>query len=145
MSSSCDDSSRRIRDSRSRARSGNDRCVRTYCSQSRTGTPHHRFHSGDERLPRLALLHQDAPSFWHEPVETSPPLAWLLDPAALDPAAVLEAEQCGVERGEGEGQLPARARLNQFPDLVAMAGTGLEQRQDEHLAAALLELGAEHC
>src|SRR6476661_3803165 len=88
---------------------------------------HDCFHGGDERLPRLALLRQHAASLWHEPVETSPALTWLLDPAAFDPAAVLEAQQRGVERGEGERQPPSRARLDQLADLVAMPGTSLEQ------------------
>src|SRR3954468_15388766 len=133
-----------MRNSRSRARSGNDRWSRTYRSQSRTGGPHDCFDGPDERLPGLPLLAQDAAPLRREPVEASAPLTRFLNPAALDPAAVLEAEQRGVERWEGKRQLPARAGLDQLADLVSVARTSLEQRQDEHFAAALFQLRAEH-
>ena len=55
--------------------------------------PHHPFHGFDERVPSLALLDQYAASLRREPIEASPPLAGLLDPAALDPAAALEAKR----------------------------------------------------
>src|SRR4029450_7595866 len=126
------------------ARPGNDRCVRTYCSQSRTRGSHHRFHGVDEGLPGLALLGQLPASLRCEPVEASPPFSRLLDPPALDPAAVFEPKERRVEGGEGEGQPSARARLDQLADLIAMAGTSLQQRQDEHLAAAFLQFRAEH-
>src|SRR3954471_16955735 len=98
-----------MRNSRSRARSGNDRWSRTYCSQSRIGGPHHCFYGADECFPGLPLLAQYAAPLGREPVEAPAPLTRLLNPAALDPAAVLEAEQRGVERREGKRQLPARA------------------------------------
>src|ERR671924_659805 len=98
----------------------------------------------DEGFPGLPLLGQYAASRGREPIEASSPLACLLDPAAFDPAAVLEAEQRGVERGKSERQLAARARLNQLANLISVAGTTLEQRQDEHLDAALFQFRAEH-
>src|SRR5918912_1780781 len=101
------------------------------------GGPHHRLDRADERRPGLPLLGQLAASCRREPVETAPPLARLLDPAALDPAAVFETEQRGVERGEREGQPAARARLDQLADLVPVPRTGFEQRLDEHLDAAI--------
>src|SRR4029453_1588816 len=143
-SSSCDDSSRTIRDSRSRTRPGSDRCARTYRPQSRTRRPHHRFHRVNEGLPRLTLLGQLPAPFRGEPVKTSPPLARLLDPAALDPPPVFKAEERRVECGEREGQPPPRSCLDQFADLVAVPGASLEQREDEHLATAFLQFRAEH-
>src|SRR5262249_41922710 len=131
--------------SRSRVKPGNDRCALTNRSQSRTRGSHHRLHGVDEGLPGLTLLGQLPASLRREPVEASTPLARLLDPAALDPAAVLETEERGVERRQGERQPAARAGLDELADFVPMAGPGLEQRQDEHLGAAFLQFCAEHC
>src|ERR687898_1542888 len=105
-----------MRDSRARARSRSTRWLRTYCSQSRMGGPHDSLDGADEGLPGLALFGQHAASLWREPVEAPSPLTCLLDPAALDPAAVLETQQRGIERRKGERQLPARPRLDQLAD-----------------------------
>ena len=53
---------------------------------------------GDVRLPGLLLLGEDAPTLGCQTVEAAFALTGLLDPAAFDPAAVLEPEERGVER-----------------------------------------------
>ena len=97
--------------------------------QSRMRGSHDRSYRADERFPGLALLGQYAAPRWREPVEASSPLAWLLDPAALDPAAVLQTEQRGVERGEGERvSLSAPESARRFDTCpVPVTGTSLEQ------------------
>src|SRR5262245_7469253 len=70
-------------------------------------------HRLDERFPGLALAGEDAPALGREAVEAAPPLAGLLDPAAAQPAALLEAVEQGVERRDVELQPPVRPRLDQ--------------------------------
>jgi len=48
-------------------------------------------------FPRLLLLGKHAPAFGGKTVEAAFPLTCFLDPAALDPAAVLEPEEREVE------------------------------------------------
>ena len=93
---------------------------RTKASQSRTARPHHVVDGGDVGRPGLPLLRQRAPAFGRQPVEAALALAGLLDPAALDQAAVLEPQQGRVERRQREGQPPAGSRLDQLADLVAV-------------------------
>ena len=85
-----------------------------------------------------------APPFRRETVKAALALPGLLDPTPFDPAAVLEPQQRGIERRQRELQTAAGARLDQLADFITVARTRLEQRQDEHLGAALLELRAEH-
>src|SRR5262245_55852604 len=73
---------------------------------------------GDEPPPVGALLGEHAPPGLGDPIVAAPPLAGLLDPASLDPAAILEPVQRGVERREREPAAPARARLDELRDLV---------------------------
>src|SRR6185295_10955172 len=118
--------------------------TRANSCQSRIADAHHVVDGGDVGLPRRALLRQHAPALTREPVETALALARLLDPTALEPPAVLEPEQRRVQRGQREGQPPARPGLDELADLVAVPGSGLDERQDQHLDAALLEFGTEH-
>src|SRR5262245_38742355 len=80
-------------------------------------------HRLDECLPGLALADEDAAALGGEAVEAAPPLAGLLDPAAAQPAALLEAVEQGVERCDVELEPPVRPRLDQLADLVAMPRT----------------------
>src|SRR5215471_8933243 len=52
---------------------------------------------GDETAPVGPLLRQDAAPGFRDAVMATAPLAGLFNPAPLDPAAVLEAVQRGVE------------------------------------------------
>jgi len=62
---------------------------------------------------------------------------------SVTPAAFLEAIAQRVERVDMEGQLPLRARVNQLAELVAVARPRLQQRQDEELGGAALQLAIE--
>src|SRR2546428_5495003 len=56
----------------------------------------------EELAPFLALGRQHCPALVGDPVVAPPALARLLDPAALDPLALFEFVESGVERGEVE-------------------------------------------
>src|SRR5688572_20744656 len=85
-------------------------------------------HGLDERLPRLDLCAEHAATLGGDFVESAPPFAGLLDPGSLDPASFLEAIQQWIQRIDVERQEPARADVDQFAELVAMAGLRVEQR-----------------
>src|SRR5688572_24550101 len=133
-----------MRASRSGTSWGSERWFRTKAAQSRIAGLHHRVDRRNVVLPCLALPGEHASSFRGEAVEASLPLAGLLDPSPLDPAAVFEAQQRGVERGEREGQAAARARFDQLADFVAVPRPRVDQRQDQHLGAAFFEFRTEH-
>ena len=67
------------------------------------------------------------------------PLPGLLDPAPLDQPAGFHPVEQRIERGGVKGQDAVRPLLDQLGDLVAVARALLEQRQDQHLGAALLQ------
>jgi hypothetical protein len=56
---------------------------------------------------------------------------------------MLEPVEQRIERGCLEADLPSRALVDQLADLITMAGPVLDQRQDEELGAAFLELAIE--
>src|SRR5262245_2817569 len=94
----------------------------------------------DEGVPGLALLRQRLLACRREAVEAATALPRLLDPRALDPAALLEAIEQGVERVQMEDQPPAGLRVDQLAELVAVPWPGFEHRQEQQLSRALLEL-----
>src|SRR4051812_27695803 len=98
----------------------------------------------DELAPIVPLCRQDVAPLRGQAVETAAPFARLLDPLAGDPAALLEAVEQRIERGDLELQPPAGSLFDQLADLVAMPRPRLDQRQDQQLGAALLELPVEH-
>src|SRR5688572_27595680 len=87
---------------------------------------------------------ESSPAVCGEPIEAPFALAGLLHPPSLDQAAVLEPQQGGVERRQRKTQAPAGPRFDELPDLVSMPRPGLQQRQDQHLGAALLQFRTEH-
>src|SRR4051812_22930154 len=107
-----------MRDSRSGVSPGSVSRARTNAFQSGIAALQHRVDREDVRSPRLSLLGEHPPALRREPIEASLPLARSLDPAALNPAAVLEPEQRRVERRQRELQTPSRARLNQLANLI---------------------------
>src|SRR5579871_5145927 len=117
--------------------------ARTNARQSRTAGPHHIVDGGDVGPPRLALAREHPPAKSREPIEAAVPRAGLLDPAALDPAPRLQAQERGIERRQREGQPSARSRLDELADLIAVARPILDQGEDQHVQAALLDLGRE--
>src|SRR5688572_5533175 len=97
----------------------------------------------DEALPRLALARERAPPVGGERVEAAPPLPRLLDPAPLQPATLLEAVEQWVQRGDVELEQPLRPRLDELADLVTVTRTVLDDREDDQLRGAFLELAVE--
>src|SRR5438128_10745014 len=71
-------------------------------------------HAGHELRPRAALLLQHLLAFGGHPVVATASLSRLLDPAALNPAAVLEAIEQGIERRGLEPHGAARPRVEQL-------------------------------
>ena len=105
-----------------------------------------RIHAGhlaerrDEPAPVFALFRQDRAAGLGDAVVAAPALAGLLDPASLDPAAVLEAVERGVERREREAEVAAGALFDQLRDLVAVVRFVLDHREDHDFGAAFLGL-----
>src|SRR5688500_9145352 len=93
----------------------------------------------DELLPRLFVLLEHAAAFGREVVEAPPPLAGLLDPAPLEPAALLEAIEQRVQRRDVELDLAAGAQLYELADLVAVTRARLDDRQHDELGGAFLQ------
>src|SRR5688500_12022347 len=133
-----------MRRSRSAVRVSSERRARTYAVQSRTAALHHRVDGGNVLAPRSALLVQHAASFCRQPVETAFALTGTLDPASLDQATAFEPEQRWIQRRERKRQPAAGAGLDQLADLISVPRARLEQRQDQHLDAALLQFRSEH-
>ena len=74
-----------------------------------------------------------------DPVVAAPPLARLLDPAPAQPAAILEAVQRRVERGEREAwSVPSDRASICLRNVVAVERLILDERQDQELRAAFL-------
>src|SRR5258706_4066230 len=96
-----------------------------------------------ELAPRAALRREDARTGGGQPVVAAPALARFLDPAADDPAALLEPVQQRIQRGDAEFQHAARSRLDQLAQVVAVARLIFDERQDEELGAPLLELAVQ--
>jgi hypothetical protein len=80
-----------------------------------------------ERRPGLALLSQHAPTLRRDFVEAAASLVGLFDPGPLDPSTLLEAIQQGVEGINVKRDLAAGARVDQFTQLIAVAGSRVEQ------------------
>src|SRR5262245_16305207 len=96
-SSRCWDSSSMISFSRVDESRSEARRARTCARQSGMLASRHAPYRLHERLPGLSLLGEHAPSRGRDPVEATAALVGLLDPGALDPAALLQAIQEGVE------------------------------------------------
>src|SRR4029079_18764653 len=113
------------------------------------------FHSGmfgscdllnrvDELAPVAPLRGEDLAPFDGQAVEAPPALAGFLDPPPGDPAALLEAVEQRIERRHLELEAAARALLDQLADFIAVPRPRLDQRQDQQLGAAFLQLPVEH-
>src|SRR5262249_47802392 len=97
----------------------------------------------NELAPGAALRGEDGGARRRETVVASPALAGLFDPPPLNPAAFLEAVEERIERGDAKRDDAARADLDQLAQVVAMPRLVLDERQDQQLGAALLQLAVE--
>jgi hypothetical protein len=100
----------------------------------------HGLHKGGPRFP---LLREDAPAFRRDLVKPTASLVGLFDPCPLDPPTLLEAVEQRIERIDMERQLPTGPRVDQLTQLVAVSGPRVEERQDEQLGGAALQLAVE--
>src|SRR5688572_25518082 len=100
-------------------------------------------HGAHEALPGFSLAREHAAAFGCQRVEAPAALPRFLDPLALQPAAFLEPIQQWIQRRGVKLQLAARARPDELADLVAVAWPRLENRQDDELRGALLQLAIE--
>src|SRR5262245_10157978 len=125
-SSRCCESSSTISCSRVGESRNDDRRGRTCCAHSGMFVARDAPHGLHECCPGLPLLGEDAPPFRRHFVEPAAALVGLLDPRALDPAALLESIEQGVEGVEMKLQLAARPCLDQFAQVVPVPGTRVE-------------------
>ncbi len=100
-------------------------------------------HGFDELSPALALGREHLPTVGGQTVVPSPALTRFLDPSSENPPAGLEPVEQRVQGGDLKAQRAVRSRLDQFPDFVAMTLAALDERENQQLAGALLELTAE--
>src|SRR5580658_5428749 len=105
--------------------------------------PHNPVDRGHKLLPGIALGCEEFAPGWRQPVAASAALAVFLQPAAGDEAAVLQAEQDGVQRPDAEADLAAGTFFNQLADIVPMARAAFEQRENQQLGAALVQVAIE--
>src|SRR5690606_26768219 len=95
-------------------------------------------HRVDEARPGFALAREYAATFRGQRIEAAAPLAGLLDPAALQPAALLQPIQQRVQRSDVKADAARGAVLDQLADLVAVSCACLDDRKDDQLRRALL-------
>src|SRR5262249_8890415 len=82
---------------------------------------------GDEFLPALPVVLERRLAFRRDAIEAAAPLAFLLDPAPGDPAAILHAVEQGIERRDVKTQHALRPRGDQLAQLVAVSLLVFEQ------------------
>jgi hypothetical protein len=86
--------------------------------------------------PFLPLRGQHLAPFVGDLVIAPAALTCLFDPASLNPLALFELVQRGVEGGEVEGERAARSLFDQLSQLVAVARLVVEKRQHHQLGSA---------
>src|SRR5438132_5676244 len=91
----------------------------------------------EELSPFLPLRGQHVAARVRDSVVTSPPLASLLDPAALDPLAFFEFVERGIERGEVEGERAAGSFFDELCQLIPVTRLIVEEGEDDEFGRAL--------
>ena len=95
-------------------------------------------HGLDKGFPRLALAREHAATLGCQRIETPAALAGLPDPATLQPLALFQPVQQGIQRGDMKLELALRAGFDQFADFIAVARTALDDGKNDQLGRALL-------
>src|SRR5690242_677873 len=139
-SSRCCDSSSMISASRVGERETEERRARISGVQSGMLPSRDEAHGLDEAVPGLLLLREHTSAGGGQPVEPSPALPRLLHPGPLDPAALFEAVEQGIEGVDVEDEPPVRARFDQLAQLIPMARPVVEQREQQQFCRSLLQL-----
>ena len=98
--------------------------------------------SGHEIAPPRSLFRENLPSRPGEAIVAPAALTRFLDPLAFQPATFLEAVQQRIQSGGTEPKRPVRSRFDQLADLVTVALSRFDERQDQQLGAALLSIRA---
>src|SRR5579872_3077006 len=94
------------------------------------------FHPGDamdgldERLPAFALPGQDLTALGGQTVVAAAALALFFHPASLNPAALFQAVEQGIERSGVKAEGARGALFDQLADFVAVTGAGFHQGED---------------
>src|SRR5262245_18279553 len=112
--------------------------------QSGTFCSHNPVDGGDEGLPAAALLGQDAAARRREAITAAAALVRPFDPAALNPAALLEAVEQRIQRRNIEAHRSPGSALDELRDVVAVSRAGLHERQDQQLGAAFFHFPIEN-
>src|SRR3954452_17297298 len=99
---------------------------------------------GDELAPLVTLVGQGAASKRRQLVEAAAALAGLLDPLPFHQLLALQTVQQRVEGGHVKLQLVFRLGVDELRELVAVAGAPVEESEDDHLGAALLNVCDRH-
>src|SRR4030095_7345344 len=96
---------------------------------------------GDERGPSSALCAKRLPADSSETVITAAPLSRVFDPSPVDPLAILELVEQGIERRHVERQQPARFARDLAGDVIAVELAVFERGENEDFGAALARRG----
>src|SRR5947209_13438003 len=86
-----------------------------------------------ELRPPIPLARQLGLSHHRQPVVFRPLFGLTYAPLGLQPPALLQAVQCGVERASFDLEHVVGLRANGLADAVAMLGPPLEGPKDEHV------------
>src|SRR5439155_24460021 len=111
-----------------------------HCRISRSRIPHSREIANqlEEVLPFLPLGRQHLTAFSRDPVVAAPALSRFFNPPALDPLALFELVEGGVQRGEVERERPAGSLNDELRQLVAVPRLVVEERKHDQFGGALL-------
>src|SRR5678815_5798644 len=91
-----------------------------------------------ERGPSSALCAERLPAVSSETVITAASLTRLFDPSPVDPLAILELVEEGIERRDVERQQPARSARDLARDVVTVELAVFERGEDQDFSAAFL-------
>src|SRR6187397_39027 len=91
-----------------------------------------------ERAPQAPLVREHFFAGRSQAIEPPATFASLFRPATRNPSALFEAVQEWIERGRVERDRAARTLFDALRNVIPMARTGLDGRQDQQLSAALL-------
>src|SRR5574338_1341215 len=93
----------------------------------------------DELAPAIPLCGEHLLSFRSQTGVAPASLSCLLDPSPLNPSALFESIQQGIERCDIELERPTGSSLDEGPDVVPMPWLVLEEREYEQIRAPLLQ------
>src|SRR5215469_17222025 len=128
--SRCCESSSTISASRAGDNWSSDR--RTLISALKSGmlNPGDQIDGFDELTPPGPLLRQHVPARGCQAIVAPPALARLFNPAATNPIPFLQSIKQRIKGSDVESNRATRTQLDQLADLVSVAGTIFQQRQN---------------